>query len=345
MSTLPIQEGTAGAPEQPSLDQLLKLIQQQKAQQDQLAKVAAKPATGQPIAQEGQSRWDILSGQNVDPAQRQQMMSMYTSILNRGNKNAMGAAGSGFMKGRQLMDQMREREKGEQVAGLETGLAGNREQMELLGDAIGVKRQQEQDAYSKERDKTKDDQWLKDFNQGKETRVFASQVKNHENLQTAAYEANISAASAQQLSQDIDAIAAGQPAGLASDVSEWMKQASGNRDQVSQLRTKAIGLINSQVVKNLPKGPASDKDIAIIKAGFTPENASLQEMKDFADAVARTEARAAEYYDFAQRYVGENDYDSRGLPTAWEKHQEQLREYGKTPAASGGGAVVDWDSL
>lgn len=164
MSTLPIQPGTQGAPEQPSLDQLLELITGRKQQQDKLAQLAAQKSQGNPIKEEGQSTWQAMSGQG-SPAQRQQNLAAISGILNRDptKQTAIGGLTQGMMKGRELMDEMRGREKEEQMKAANIGLEGTDTNISQLTDMLKMRNKQEETDYGRKRDAVGDEQWRKEM--------------------------------------------------------------------------------------------------------------------------------------------------------------------------------------
>jgi hypothetical protein len=68
------------------------------------------------------------------------------------------------------------------------------------------------------------------------------------------------------------------PAGKWASVLEEGKQFLGLRDTVSQIRTALTSEKNLALLAALPKGTASDKDVALFSEGYPPDNASITEM-------------------------------------------------------------------
>ena len=68
----------------------------------------------------------------------------------------------------------------------------------------------------------------------------------------------------------------------------------GDQDAVSGLRATYNQLVNSQAVKNLPPGPASDKDIALAKQGFPPDNAKPAYLASFLRGLAKMQEFSAQ---------------------------------------------------
>lgn len=75
--------------------------------------------------------------------------------------------------------------------------------------------------------------------------------------------------------------------GAAATAAEWIKQATGNQDAMTQMRQEYVRLRNTQAIKNLPPGPATDKDIALAMKGFPPENADAGTIASFLRGMAK----------------------------------------------------------
>lgn len=103
---------------------------------------------------------------------------------------------------------------------------------------------------------------------------------------------------------------------------EKLKEFSGNQDAESQLRRRYYAVRGSQVVKNLPKGAASDTDIALALAGFPSDTASAAEIASFLRGVSKLEEKTADFNEFAANYISENGSE-KGMLAAWKKSQEK----------------------
>lgn len=75
--------------------------------------------------------------------------------------------------------------------------------------------------------------------------------------------------------------------GAFSTASEWLKGATGNQDAITQMRQEYARIRNSQALKMLPPGPASDKDIAMAMQGFPKETADAATMASFLRGMAK----------------------------------------------------------
>lgn len=110
-------------------------------------------------------------------------------------------------------------------------------------------------------------------------------------------------------------------AGTAGGWIEGLKSMSGQRDYVSQLRTKTRGLINSAAIQNLPPGVASDKDIEIAMKGFPPENADSSEVSSYLRGLAKMDKLRAEYQYFKSDYISNSGRkNTAGMLKAWKSH-------------------------
>jgi len=83
--------------------------------------------------------------------------------------------------------------------------------------------------------------------------------------------------------------------GVAGSLTEYIKEISGEQDAISALRTEASRLTTSEAVANLPKGPASDRDIALVLKGVPPANAKADYLAQYARGVAKMQQAEADY--------------------------------------------------
>lgn len=78
-------------------------------------------------------------------------------------------------------------------------------------------------------------------------------------------------------------------AGKAGSWGESLKRVSGSEDAITQLRKDYLRIRNNQVIKLLPRGPASDKDIAFATAPFPDETASPEVLASTLRGLAKLE--------------------------------------------------------
>ncbi len=100
--------------------------------------------------------------------------------------------------------------------------------------------------------------------------------------------------------------AADMSGGWAASARETMKGAFGAQDPVTGLRNAYKGLINSQAMRNLPPGPATDKDIQLAKEGFPPASASKEHIVSFLRGMAKMQNMAAQADDRRANWVATN---------------------------------------
>jgi hypothetical protein len=113
-------------------------------------------------------------------------------------------------------------------------------------------------------------------------------------LLTEANRAQAQAESALTLATQFDEI---KPKGGAyRTVKEFIDNVAGSQDKVTRLYEQGRNLITSRAAANLPKGPASDKDVALVLRGEPPMNADGAYLASYARGVAkllRKEAKLA----------------------------------------------------
>jgi len=113
--------------------------------------------------------------------------------------------------------------------------------------------------------------------------------------------------------------------GLQGSFMEFAKEVSGQQDVISALRTEASRLTTGAAVAALPKGPASDKDIALVLRGVPPANAGAEYFASYARGVAKMQKAEAQYkreqlnwLSTKRNYAGFNSHMTR------KKVQEQF---------------------
>ncbi|QNY18278.1 hypothetical protein IC765_19620 (plasmid) [Acinetobacter seifertii] len=93
--------------------------------------------------------------------------------------------------------------------------------------------------------------------------------------------------------------------GAFSKFSEWIKGQTGNQGAMSQLRNEYTRIRNSQAIKNLPPGPATDKDIEMALKGFPPETADSKTIASFLRGMAKMNQRDAAYQQMQAEWVNQ----------------------------------------
>jgi hypothetical protein len=75
--------------------------------------------------------------------------------------------------------------------------------------------------------------------------------------------------------------------GAFSGVNTWLRNATGNQDAWTQVRNEYVRLRNTQAVKSLPPGPATDRDIELALKPFPSENADAATIASFLRGMAK----------------------------------------------------------
>ena len=81
--------------------------------------------------------------------------------------------------------------------------------------------------------------------------------------------------------------------GVFNTLEEGFKQLTGTQDDVSMLRMEQRRLITSSAVANLPRGPASDKDVALVLSGELDFNAGPEAIAAYARGIKKIAQFAA----------------------------------------------------
>lgn len=95
------------------------------------------------------------------------------------------------------------------------------------------------------------------------------------------------AGSANRLATNLEQLTKNIPSGFRSQVEESIKGFLGEQDLVTLLRTEAQALRIGTAVANLPPGPASDKDVALVLSGTLDANADPETLAKYARGIAK----------------------------------------------------------
>ncbi len=118
-----------------------------------------------------------------------------------------------------------------------------------------------------------------------------------------------SVASEQSANQQINLAdrieSAGGGFGAFSRFSEWVKGQTGNQDAMTQLRNEYNRIRNSQAIKSLPPGPATDKDIDMALKGFPSDTADSGTIASFLRGMAKMNQRDAAYQQMQAEWINQ----------------------------------------
>jgi len=113
--------------------------------------------------------------------------------------------------------------------------------------------------------------------------------------------------------------------GLQGSLIEYTKEISGQQDAISALRTEASRLTTGAAVDALPKGPASDADIALVLKGVPPANANAEYLASYARGVAKMQKAEAEYKREQLNWLSKNrSYRGFNAHMSKKKVEEQF---------------------
>ncbi|MCR4530039.1 hypothetical protein [Acinetobacter venetianus] len=99
--------------------------------------------------------------------------------------------------------------------------------------------------------------------------------------------------------------AAGGGFGAFSRFSEWVKGQTGNQEAMTQLRNEYTRIRNSQAIKMLPPGPATDKDIEMALKGFPADTADSKSIASFLRGMAKMNQRDSAYQQMQAEWINQ----------------------------------------
>lgn len=94
--------------------------------------------------------------------------------------------------------------------------------------------------------------------------------------------------------------------GLPSTWAETLKDLSGNQDEITQLKRSVMEVVNSEAIKALPPGPATDRDIALVREPFPTAKANGEYIANWLGAVARLNEKRAQYAEHKASFIAKN---------------------------------------
>lgn len=137
-----------------------------------------------------------------------------------------------------------------------------------------------------DKDKFRSDVEAKIYEMRDKTTDLSSDAKKIVNdAVVSAVSANESANNMINLANRLDNLNGGY--GKFSKASEWIKGALGNENAWTQVRQEYVRLRNTQAIKSLPPGPATDRDIELALKGFPSENSDSRVLSSFIRGMAK----------------------------------------------------------
>ena len=129
------------------------------------------------------------------------------------------------------------------------------------------------------------------------------------------------------IADDLRANAASMKDGKMSQINEAIKAFTGGEDGITALRKSAMQVVNSEAIKSLPPGSATEKDVDLALAPLPTANADPVYIANWLDAISRINEKAAEYQNFKAEFISQNNglktRSGESLISAWRKQQEE----------------------
>lgn len=115
--------------------------------------------------------------------------------------------------------------------------------------------------------------------------------------------------------------------GVAASWGEKLKEFTGDQDAITKLRKDVLGIVNSEAIKSLPPGPATDRDIELVRAPFPTDKANGAYVANWLEAVARLNQKKAEFAehkaDFIAANGGQRSRNGETVLSTWKKKQKE----------------------
>lgn len=146
------------------------------------------------------------------------------------------------------------------------------------------------------------------------TKLSAGLEKNLLESQETARSAMQQANEYDVLSNDFERIE--MPSGVAGKFSEMLKGILGTQDDVTEFRRRFNKVRLSEGLKNLPPGPATDRDVIEAFKGVPPEDASKEQRISFLRGAARLARIDAAFHNFKSDYISEKG-TAKNLSKEW----------------------------
>ena len=106
--------------------------------------------------------------------------------------------------------------------------------------------------------------------------------------------------------------------GIQSSTSETFKALLGTQDDVTEFRRRFNSVRLSEGLKNLPPGPATDRDMEQAFKGVPPENAPASQIASFLRGAAKMARFDAGYNQFKADFISEKS-TSKGMNKEWRR--------------------------
>ncbi|ASA62872.1 phage DNA ejection protein [Escherichia coli] len=132
-------------------------------------------------------------------------------------------------------------------------------------------------------------------------------VNMEKGIETAINNATASSNSANSMSALAQQFRAEKPTtGLFGNAQNMFAKLTGSDTTLRDLRIRQNALVNSQVLKFLPPGPATDKDVEIVRQGAPTDMDNPETVARWLDAMANLERRNAQFNEFKAEWMSAN---------------------------------------
>ena len=132
-------------------------------------------------------------------------------------------------------------------------------------------------------------------------------VNMEKGIETAVNNATASSNSANSMSALAQQFRAEKPTtGLFGNAQNMFAKLTGSDTTLRDLRIRQNALVNSQVLKFLPPGPATDKDVEIVRQGAPTDMDNPETVARWLDAMANLELRNAQFNEFKAEWMSAN---------------------------------------
>ncbi|EKO9386985.1 phage DNA ejection protein [Salmonella enterica] len=132
-------------------------------------------------------------------------------------------------------------------------------------------------------------------------------VNMEKGIETAVNNATASSNSANSMSALAKQFRAEKPTtGLFGNAQNMFAKLTGSDTTLRDLRIRQNALVNSQVLKFLPPGPATDKDVEIVRQGAPTDMDNPETVARWLDAMANLERRNAQFNEFKAEWMSAN---------------------------------------
>ncbi|MBT5286028.1 MAG: hypothetical protein HOL29_08695 [Euryarchaeota archaeon] len=140
------------------------------------------------------------------------------------------------------------------------------------------------------------------------------------------------------------AAAEGMTGGVLAQGEEFIKSILGSEDETTLLRKAADRLRVSRAVANLPVGPASDKDVALVLGGELSSTADPKTVANYVRGIAKLAKAERDFYSTQNAWLDTYKGDIGGFSSYLEKEQlEKQLGHSSIVAAEKRLAAVNYD--